>query len=72
MKKYELKDPFTPIMVNHFERTYISYGYFVFPPPNYLVGRYDQYIWHVKKMVVLSHDLNMFSCIFIILHNFKY
>jgi len=57
---------------NHFEKPHNSYGYFVLLPPNYLVGKYAKYIWHVEKIMVLSHDLTMFSCMFIIPHNFNY
>ncbi len=44
----------------------------IFCYANYLVGGYVKYIWHVKRIIFLSHDLTMFSYIFnIIPHNFK-
>jgi hypothetical protein len=44
----------------------------VVSPQNYIVGKYVQYIYYVKKIAILFQDLAMFSCILIIIHNVKY
>jgi hypothetical protein len=44
MEECEMKNPFTPLIVEYFEETYTLYGYFALPPPNYLVGGYLKYI----------------------------
>jgi hypothetical protein len=72
VKECEVNNHFTQSKMNHFEKPHNLYGYFVLLPPNYLVGKYAKYIWHVEKIIVLSHDLTMFRCIFIIPHSFKY
>ncbi len=31
------------LIINHFEKPYMLYGYFVLPPPNYIIGKYVAY-----------------------------
>jgi hypothetical protein len=40
--------PLHHLQLNYFEETYILCEYFIFPPPNYIVGRYVKYICYVK------------------------
>ncbi len=72
VEEHEMKDPSTPLTLCIFLKTYTLDMYFVFPLFNYLVEKCAKYIWYVEKIVILSHDFNMFTCIFIILHNFKF
>jgi hypothetical protein len=36
--------------------------HFALPCLNHVVGRFAKYIWYVEIIVVLSHDITMFSC----------
>jgi hypothetical protein len=58
--------------LNHFEETSSLNGYFALPFPSYLIAGYVKYIRYVKNIIVLSHDLTIFSGISITPHNFKY
>jgi hypothetical protein len=61
MEEYEGKDPFTPLIVKSFWKIkHFKHGYFALLSPNHLVERDVKYIWYVKKLVILSHDLIMF------------
>jgi hypothetical protein len=37
MAEWEMKDPFTPLILESFKKIYTLYGYFILTPPNNLV-----------------------------------
>jgi hypothetical protein len=62
----------TPLTIEPLWKLELKWVQFVLPCLNHIVGRFAKYIWYVVIIVILSHDITMFSCIFITLHNFKY
>ncbi len=49
MEECEMKNPFTPLILESFWKNYTLYGYYTLTSPNNLVGWYVKYIWYVEK-----------------------
>ncbi len=65
-----MKDSSIALTIESFFKNWYEIDkYFALSPPNHLIAKYVEYTWYFEKTMILSHDLNIFGFIFIILHN---